>query len=78
MKYAGLFDEQPMPLIFITRSGSTPISNIASIMRSLDCVMPAACAQSRLAAAVLQHRQANVIQFRARRWPPHSLLWSPF
>ena len=36
----GLFDEQPMPLIFITRSGSTPISNIASIMRSLIALCP--------------------------------------
>jgi len=26
MKYAGDFDEQPMPLIFITRSGLIPIS----------------------------------------------------
>ena len=40
MKYAGLFDEQPMPLIFITRSGSTPISNIASIMRSEIALWP--------------------------------------
>ena len=34
MKYAGLFDEQPMPLIFMTCSGWTPISNMASTMRS--------------------------------------------
>src|SRR5579871_7062598 len=40
MKYAGLFDEQPMPLIFITRSGSTPISYIASIMRSEMALWP--------------------------------------
>jgi len=26
MKYAGLFDEHPMPLSFATRSGWTPIS----------------------------------------------------
>src|SRR5947209_19829286 len=32
-KYAGVFDEQPMPLGLITYSGSTPISYIASIMR---------------------------------------------
>src|ERR1700722_8908506 len=40
MKYAGLFDEQPMPLIFITRSGSTPISNMASMMRSEIALCP--------------------------------------
>ncbi len=40
MKYAGLFDEQPMPLIFITRSGSTPISYMASMMRSEMALWP--------------------------------------
>jgi len=33
-----LFEEQPIPLIFITRSGSTPISHIACMMRSeMEC-----------------------------------------
>ncbi len=40
MKYAGLFDEQPIPLIFITRSGSTPISYIAWIIRSEMALCP--------------------------------------
>ena len=40
IKYAGLFDEQPMPLIFITRSGSTPISYMASMMRSEMALWP--------------------------------------
>src|SRR5262249_20726603 len=34
MKYAGLLEEHPMPLSFATRSGFTPISYMASIMRS--------------------------------------------
>jgi len=29
-----------MPLIFITRSGSTPISNMASVMRSEIALWP--------------------------------------
>src|ERR1035437_148162 len=40
MKYAGLFDEQPMPLNFATRSGCTPISYIASMMRSEIALCP--------------------------------------
>src|ERR1700733_3426180 len=40
MKYAGLLDEQPMPLIFITRSGSTPISYMASTIRSEMALWP--------------------------------------
>src|ERR1043166_984776 len=40
MKYAGLFDEQPMPLILMTRSGGTPISNMASMMRSEIALWP--------------------------------------
>ena len=39
-KYAGVLDEQPMPLIFMTRSGSTPISNKASTMRSEMALWP--------------------------------------
>jgi hypothetical protein len=34
MKYAGLFEEQPMPDILMTCSGWTPMSYIASMMRS--------------------------------------------
>ena len=40
MKYAGDLDEQPMPLIFITRSGWIPISKNASVMRSLTALCP--------------------------------------
>ena len=40
MKYAGLFDEQPMPLSLITRSGCTPISYMASMMRSEIALCP--------------------------------------
>src|SRR5512142_128278 len=40
MKYAGLFDEQPMPEGLITRSGCIPISNIASMMRSEMALWP--------------------------------------
>src|SRR5690349_204760 len=40
MKYAGLFDEQPMPDIFATRCGSTPISYMASMMRSEMALCP--------------------------------------
>src|ERR1035438_10837661 len=40
MKYAGLFDEQPMPLNLATRSGFTPLSYIASIMRSEIALCP--------------------------------------
>src|SRR5216683_1450381 len=40
MKYAGLFDEQPMPLGLITRSGGTPISYMASMMRSEIALWP--------------------------------------
>ena len=40
MKYAGLLDEQPMPLSLITRSGWTPISYMASMMRSEIALWP--------------------------------------
>src|SRR5215475_4313494 len=40
MKYAGLFEEQPIPLSLATRSGFTPISYIASIMRSEMALWP--------------------------------------
>src|SRR5580704_7314087 len=40
MKYAGLLDEQPMPLGLMTRSGETPISYMASIMRSEMALWP--------------------------------------
>src|ERR1700685_4678670 len=40
MKYAGLFEEQPVPLILITRSGCTPISYMASMMRSEMALWP--------------------------------------
>ncbi len=40
MKYAGDFEEQPMPLIFITRSGMMPISKNASVMRSEMALCP--------------------------------------
>src|SRR6266853_5606745 len=40
MKYAGLFEEQPMPLGLITRSGGTPISYMASMMRSEIALWP--------------------------------------
>src|SRR5215472_19258507 len=40
MKYAGLFDEHPMPLSLATFSGFTPISNIASMMRSEIALWP--------------------------------------
>src|SRR5579883_561418 len=40
MKYAGLFDEHPIPESFATRVGSTPISNIASIIRSEIALCP--------------------------------------
>src|SRR4029077_13417579 len=40
MKYAGVLDEQPMPDIFRTRSGCTPISYMASIMRSEITLCP--------------------------------------
>ena len=40
MKYAGLLDEQPMPLGLITRSGGTPISYMASMMRSEIALWP--------------------------------------
>src|SRR5215470_10291760 len=40
MKYAGLFDEQPMPLSLATFSGFTPISNIASMIRSEIALWP--------------------------------------
>src|SRR6201999_174699 len=39
-KYAGVFDEQPMPDILATRCGSTPISYMASIMRSEMALWP--------------------------------------
>src|SRR6476660_5572498 len=39
-KYAGVLDEHPMPLGLITNSGSTPISNMASIMRSEIALCP--------------------------------------
>src|ERR1700746_569508 len=39
-KYAGGFEEQPMPLGLITNSGSTPISYMASIMRSEIALWP--------------------------------------
>ncbi len=34
MKYAGLFDEHQIPLSFATRYGLTPISYMASMIRS--------------------------------------------
>src|SRR5438445_10998229 len=40
MKYAGLFDEHPMPLSFATRSGWTPIPYMASMMRSDIALCP--------------------------------------
>src|SRR6266851_7257791 len=40
MKYAGLLDEQPMPLGLMTRSGGTPISYMASMMRSEIALWP--------------------------------------
>src|SRR4029077_16128405 len=40
MKYAGLLDEQPMPLGLMTRSGCTPISYMASMMRSEIALWP--------------------------------------
>src|SRR5215469_1085191 len=40
MKYAGLFDEQPMPLGLMTRSGGMPISYMASMMRSEMALWP--------------------------------------
>src|SRR4030095_4541788 len=40
MKYAGLLDEHPIPLNFATRSGETPISYIASMMRSEIALCP--------------------------------------
>src|SRR5438552_13260433 len=40
MKYAGLFDEHPMPESLITFSGRTPISYMASIMRSEMALCP--------------------------------------
>src|SRR3954471_10557521 len=40
MKYAGVFDEQPMPDILATRCGSTPISYMASMMRSEIALWP--------------------------------------
>ncbi len=40
MKYAGVFDEQPMPCGLITNSGSTPISYKASMMRSEIALWP--------------------------------------
>src|SRR5438552_10881050 len=39
-KYAGVFDEHPMPLGLMTNSGSTPISYIASMMRSEMALCP--------------------------------------
>src|SRR5882724_7128903 len=40
MKYAGLFDEQPIPLNLATLSGLTPISYMASMMRSEMALWP--------------------------------------
>src|SRR6201982_3645989 len=40
MKYAGLFDEHPMPLSLATRSGWMPISYMASMMRSEMALCP--------------------------------------
>src|ERR1700756_617927 len=40
MKYAGLFDEHPMPLSLATRSGWMPISYMASMMRSDIALCP--------------------------------------
>src|ERR1039457_2419530 len=40
MKYAGLFDEQPMPRSLWTRSGSIPIWSMASMMRSEMALWP--------------------------------------
>src|SRR3954451_23766354 len=40
MKYAGVFDEQPIPDILATRFGSTPISYMASMMRSEIALWP--------------------------------------
>ena len=40
MKYAGLLEEQPMPLGLMTRSGCTPISYMASMMRSEIALWP--------------------------------------
>src|SRR5208337_4176174 len=40
MKYAGLFEEHPIPLNLATRSGFTPISYIASMMRSEIALCP--------------------------------------
>src|SRR3954468_17423676 len=39
-KYAGLLDEHPMPENFASRSGCTPISYIASMMRSEMALWP--------------------------------------
>src|SRR5216683_7855537 len=40
MKYAGVFDEHPMPLSLATRSGCTPISYMAFMMRSEIALWP--------------------------------------
>src|SRR5437879_9092484 len=40
MKYAGALEEQPIPLGFMTRSGDTPISYMASMMRSEIALCP--------------------------------------
>ena len=40
MKYAGVFDEHPMPDSFATRSGWMPSSYIASRRRSLIALCP--------------------------------------
>src|ERR1700731_2111886 len=40
MNYAGVFEEQPMPLGLMSNSGGTPISYMASIMRSEIALCP--------------------------------------
>src|SRR5271170_7048838 len=40
MKYAGVFEEQPMPLGLMSNSGCTPISYMASMMRSEMALWP--------------------------------------
>src|SRR5579863_7309654 len=40
IKYAGVFEEQPMPLGLMSNSGCTPISYMASMMRSEMALWP--------------------------------------
>ena len=55
-----------MPLIFITRSGSTPISNMASIMRSEMALWPQPAHSVDLPPRYSTIGKADVIHLRAR------------